>query len=97
MTDLTGIAVRLRASMSDGWSGDAVAADAEIAEEAAVALIQSRDEIERLLAALKPFADAVYNDNGDMTITPAGHDAYVKAYFVVRLNQQTPAQKPHGS
>lgn len=41
-------------------------------------------ENERLREALKPFADAVYNDNGDMTITPCGHAAYAKAYFVMR-------------
>lgn len=46
--DLTGIAVRLRASISDGWSGDAPAADAEIAEEAAKALIDARDCIAAL-------------------------------------------------
>ena len=41
-------------------------------------------KIERLRAALKPFADAVYNDNGDMTITPCSIDDYAKAYFVMR-------------
>ena len=34
--------------------------------------------------ALKPFAAAVYNDNGDMTITPCSKDDYAKAYFVMR-------------
>lgn len=34
--------------------------------------------------ALKPFAEAVYNDNGDMTITPCETEHYAKAYFVLR-------------
>lgn len=36
-------------------------------------------EIERLRAALKPFSNAVYNDNGDVTITPASHHDYCRA------------------
>lgn len=43
---------------------------------------------ERLRAALRPFADAVYNDNGDMTVTPCGIDAYSRAYFVMRRNNE---------
>lgn len=50
------------------------------------------DEIERLRAALKPFADAVYNDNGDMTITPCGIDEYAKAYFVMRRTVEQSAK-----
>lgn len=50
-------------------------------------------EIERLRAALQPFGNAVYNDNGDMTITPCGHDDYVKAYFVMRAPEQQGDQK----
>jgi hypothetical protein len=42
------------------------------------------EKIKRLSEALKPFADAVYNDNGDMTVTPCNTDAYVKAYFLMR-------------
>lgn len=45
-------------------------------------------EIERTRAALKPFADAVYNDNGDMTVTPVGIDEYASAYFVMRSFEQ---------
>lgn len=50
-------------------------------------------EIERLRAALKPFADAVYNDNGDMTISHPTVDAYAKAYFVMRHYQQHRSDK----
>lgn len=46
-------------------------------------------EVVRLRAALQPFADAVFNDNGDMTISPCGLDAYRKAYFVMRGSPQT--------
>ena len=53
MTDYTGIAVRLRGSISDGWSCDAAAADANNAEEAAVALIEARDTIADMMEALR--------------------------------------------
>ena len=46
--------------------------------------VQYGEENKRLRAALTPFADAVYNDNGDMTVTPCKFDDYVKAYFVMR-------------
>ena len=49
----------------------------------AEAVRELKAEIERLRAALKPFADAVYNDNGDMTITTCNIDAYAKAYFTM--------------
>lgn len=55
------------------------------------ALERACAEVERLratnaelVAALKPFANSVYNDNGDMTVTPCGIDDYIKAYFVMR-------------
>jgi len=43
-------------------------------------------EVTRLKAALKPFSDKVYNDNGDMTIetSPPKSDCYVAAYFAMR-------------
>lgn len=43
-------------------------------------------EIEQLQAALKPFADCVHNDNGDVTVTyglAVPHD-YFRAYCVLR-------------
>ena len=61
------------------------------------------DEIERLRAALKPFAGAVYNDNGDITVSRipgitrrvrytyrvvVTREAYLKAYFAFRSNEQ---------
>ena len=55
-------------------------------EQARIELDRRRAEIERLQTALKPFADAVHNDGGGMTITPVGHDAYAGAYFAMRGN-----------
>lgn len=54
--------------------------------EAAALIEQQRDEIARLTAALKPFADAVYNDNGDVTITTSDIDVhcYLKARAAYR-------------
>ena len=48
--------------------------------------LKIKTEIERMQSALKPFADAVYNDNGDMTIDHSGIgvDQFAKAYFVMR-------------
>ena len=47
--------------------------------------------IAALREALKPFADAVYNDNGDMTISHVnGTEPYVRAYFAFKKsNEQT--------
>lgn len=43
--------------------------------------------VERYREALKPFAGGVFNDNGDMTITPVSdRDSYTKAYFVYSDN-----------
>ena len=43
-------------------------------------------EVARLRAALKPFAAAVFNDNGDMTIDHAGIgiDQFAAAYFAMK-------------
>jgi len=49
--------------------------------------------IAELKAALRPFAKGVYNDNGAMTVSPAGHDDYVKAYHVFRRMNDEPALK----
>jgi hypothetical protein len=46
-------------------------------------IMEAAGEIERLRAALRPFADVVYNDNGDMTIKPCGINDYAKAYFTL--------------
>ena len=48
------------------------------------ALQRQAAKIKKLQDALKPFAYAVHNDNGDMTITPANREAYVAAYFAMR-------------
>lgn len=43
------------------------------------------EDVEKLRKALKPFADAVFNDNGDMTISPiCDREAYIAAYFAMR-------------
>jgi hypothetical protein len=47
-------------------------------------LADERANVRRLTDALKPFTDAVYNDNGDMTVTPCDRAAYTKAYFVMK-------------
>jgi hypothetical protein len=50
------------------------------------------DALER---ALRPFAEAVYNDNGDLTIRPCGIDEYYtakRAYEGTALAQQEPDQ-----
>ena len=46
------------------------------------ALQHAADEIESLRGALKPFSDAVYNDNFDMTVNynSVGHDDYIRAW-----------------
>lgn len=43
---------------------------------------------EALMTALRPFAKAVYNDNGSMIVTPANYDDYIRAYFVFRRIEQ---------
>lgn len=47
---------------------------------------EAADEIERLRKALEPFANAVFNDNGDMTVDRsfATYDDFVRAYFVLK-------------
>ena len=43
-----------------------------------------------VIAALKPFADAVFNDNGDMTVTIGvpTHGDFVRAYFALKAAQE---------
>lgn len=50
----------------------------------AAALEAQRAEIERLRTALKPFHNAVFNDNGDVTVTPCSVDEYFGAYAAYR-------------
>jgi hypothetical protein len=58
----------------------------------------SADEAERLRAALEPFAAAVFNDNGDMTISPVtDRHAYSKAYFAVRGVEQSSSNSEQGN
>ena len=44
---------------------------------------EAADEIERLRKALEPFANSVFNDNGDITVDRsfATYDDFVRAYF----------------
>lgn len=51
----------------------------------AIKLAETETENAKLRAALKPFAGAVFNDNGDMTISPVSdREAYIKAYFALK-------------
>lgn len=52
--------------------------------DAANAIAAERAARERAEAALRPFANAVYNDNGDVTVTPCGIDEYYTAYLVFK-------------
>lgn len=47
--------------------------------EIATALTDQREMISRLKEALKPFADAVYNDNGDVTISRPTTEDFMRA------------------
>jgi septal ring factor EnvC (AmiA/AmiB activator) len=66
--------------------------EASKAASANVVLLRNRlDVAEALVAelreALKPFADCVFNDNGDVTVDTSNrptHDDYVQAYFAHR-------------
>ena len=50
---------------------------------------QLKADKERLREALKPFADAVFNDNGDITVSPsqARYDHFCDAYFAMRATK----------
>jgi hypothetical protein len=43
-------------------------------------------QTEKMATALKPFSDAVYDDNGDMTVSAGEvkYDDFVRAYFALR-------------
>ena len=45
-----------------------------------------RSQLERAKATLKPFADCVFNDNGDMTVTMSnvGYSDFCRAYWTER-------------
>lgn len=46
-----------------------------------------RDRNSALVAALRPFAGCVFNDNGDLTVTDTytlPHDVYIAAYFALK-------------
>ena len=50
-------------------------------------LVEAADEIEQLRAALKPLADRVFNDNGDMAVRLGGFDSVEvcrNAYLILR-------------
>jgi hypothetical protein len=54
-------------------------------KEAAAHIEALQRRVEELEAALKPFADAIYNDNGDITVDlSVKSEDLVKAYFVLR-------------
>ena len=47
------------------------------------------DIVKRLQTALQPFADAVFNDNGEMSITPPRSEAYYAAYWAIKSLTRT--------
>lgn len=48
-------------------------------------LAASEADIARLRAALQPFADRVFNDNGDITVSGnVSYDDHCRAYFTLR-------------
>lgn len=56
------------------------------ARQIELALRQAGVVNEQLEPALRPFADAVFNDNGDMTVnfSAVKHDDFVAAYLALR-------------
>lgn len=54
-------------------------------------LLTARRELAEAREALKPFADRVFNDNGDMTVSgvPPAPD-FIRAYFVLRRRALQP-------
>ena len=75
----------------------ALAASIEQGKAAADEAKRLRVVLEKLHKAIKPFANAVFNDNGDCTVTPChDYDSYIAAYFAERkaraaLQQTAPA------
>ena len=47
-------------------------------------------ENEQLRTALKPFSDAVFNDNHELSITPASSNSYYNAYWTMRKVNEKP-------
>ncbi|KSV78959.1 hypothetical protein N182_18345 [Sinorhizobium sp. GL2] len=75
----TKIALRLEQQMR-------IEAQAALADALADPQPASTALVERLTKALEPFADACFNDNGDITVnlSAAGAEDFIKAYFVHR-------------
>lgn len=50
----------------------------------------------KIIEALQPFADAVFNDNGDITVNLSAvePDDFIKAYFALRQLSAAPALTP---
>ncbi len=69
------------------WTGDdhKNLLEAIVKIPATLALVKQQEaEIARLREALKPFARCVFNDNGDMTISPVSNTRpYIDAYFAL--------------
>lgn len=64
-------------------------------DDSAAAKRELSEALEKALAAIKPFADAVYNDNGDMTISSVTEaEPYRRAYFAARSIDKALASKP---
>lgn len=57
---------------------------------AAARIRELEQQIAKLRQALKPFADQVYNDNGDMTVEGSypKYEDIINAYFAYRATQE---------
>ena len=72
-----------------GAAGSVMAAQQQSTVEMELRAEAAEAHTVELAGALRPFADAVFNDNHEMTITPVGNRAYINAYFVLAA---TPAE-----
>jgi hypothetical protein len=68
----------------------ASATPAALTIEEQIMALTPEQKIERLRKALKPFSDAVFNDNGDVTVdhSVATHDDYWNAYCAMRATEK---------
>lgn len=91
-TDMMDDILRSTADMVDMVAGAHPMRGATL-RKAADTISSLRQEVETLWEALKPFADAVYNDNGDVTVSYHGIDIghWLRAY---RLQRARPKDKP---
>lgn len=66
---------------------DELEAERKVSEELTTIIAEQNRRIRILEKALKPFADRVYSDNGDLTVTDTylvTTDDYIRAHFALR-------------